>query len=86
MATYAFDELNARFIIAEEEPEHSDLYLKIIDLDFDSGLYSVHTSEPIISLEYTVGHYYTVGAQMLKYSEETIETFIFGTRTVFNTE
>ena len=39
VATYAFDELNARFIIAEEEPEHSDLYLKVINLDFDSGLF-----------------------------------------------
>ena len=86
MATYAFDELNARFIIAEEESGHSAIYLKVINLDFDSGLYTVHTSESIPSLEYTVGHYYTVGAQMLKYSEETIETFIFGTRTVFNTE
>ena len=86
MATYASDEKNARFIIAEEEPEHSALYLKVIDLDFNSGLYSVHTSEPIISLEYTVGHYYTVGAQILKYSDEAIETYIFGTRTVSNTE
>ena len=60
--------------------------MKIIDLDFDSGLYSVHTSEPIKSLEYTVGHYYTVGAQMLKDSREVVETYIFGTRTVYNTE
>ena len=59
---------SARFLIAELRLEHTEnaFYIKIVDLDFETGDYSVKTSEPFATLQYIVnGSYSTFGAQKL---------------------
>ena len=54
----------ARFFIAESSQEYigNSVYIKIVDLNFANGDYTIKTSEPFLSLEYVSGYYYTVGA------------------------
>ena len=56
------------------------MYVKVIDIDFETGHYSVETSEPFSALDEDIIYYYTVGLQFLLNQDGTLaETFIFGT-------
>ena len=68
-------------MIAETEPEHTDnqVYIKVIDFNFETGDYSIGTSSPFTSLVYDYGAvYYSMGAQFLANSDGSLaEIFIF---------
>ena len=75
VGSFSNSQTEARFIIAETEPEHTDdqVYIKIIDINFETGDYSIATSSLFTSLIYDfVDDYYSVGAQFLANSDGSL--------------
>ena len=81
VGSFSHSDTEARFVIAETEPEHTDnqVYIKIIDINFETGDYSIGTSSLFTSLVYDFADvYYSVGAQFLANSDGSIaEIYIF---------
>ena len=81
VGSFSHSQTEARFVIAETEPEHTDnqVYIKIIDINFETGDYSIGTSSPFTSLVYDFAdEYYSVGSQFLANSDGSLaEIYIF---------
>ena len=80
VASHAKTQTSALFLIAEVDNE-SKVYIKVFEVDFETGEYYIGTSEPFPSLIYDFNYaYYTVGAQFLEDEDGNyVDTILFGT-------
>ena len=80
VSTHAYSQTQAMFLISEMGTEYSgsEVYVKIFQIDFSTGSYSIKTSEPFSALTAAEENYYTIGSQFLVDSEnDLVDTYLY---------